>query len=141
MKLTALALVILALGIILGLALRDTVFEAEAAKPTPTGRLIELGTFPSDDGPAVFPLVKTDDCSQMTAVATGPVNENLSLGTTSLLSLDGTTLINFRPHAVSLDGNSTTATLGPAPFIQLRVFTSGSSTNIVDVTAWLWCAP
>ncbi len=34
MKLTALAVVILALGIVLGLALRHTVFEAEAAQPT-----------------------------------------------------------------------------------------------------------
>ncbi len=44
MKLTALAVVILALGVVLGFALRDTVFEAEAAEPPPTGRLIELGT-------------------------------------------------------------------------------------------------
>lgn len=32
MKLSALAVVLLALGIVLGLALRDTVFETEAAK-------------------------------------------------------------------------------------------------------------
>lgn len=33
MKLTALAVVILALGIVAGLALQETVFEVEAAKP------------------------------------------------------------------------------------------------------------
>ena len=65
---TALALVA---GIALGFVLRDTVFEAEAAKPPPTGRLIELGTVTAAvDETAEFPLVKTDDCSRVSVLAT-----------------------------------------------------------------------
>jgi hypothetical protein len=41
MKLSALAVVLLALGIVLGLALRGTVFEAEAKPPSPGSQPVE----------------------------------------------------------------------------------------------------
>lgn len=60
-------------GIALGFVVRDTVFEAEAAKPPPTGRLIELGTLTvASEETAEFPLVNVSDCSALSAFVTTP---------------------------------------------------------------------
>ena len=142
MKLTILAAVVLALGIVLGLALRGTVFEAEAARTPspPTGRVIELGTLPSAVSEKVqFPLVDTRDCSEMSAVATAPAG---GIEFTDLfVSVNGST--TFRADFLtgptpSLLGRGSTALLGAWPFVQLSAQNAGTATNI---TAWIWCAP
>ncbi len=144
MKLTALAVVILALGIVLGLALRDTVFEAEAAKPPPTGRLIELGTLSTDptvSNQVTFPLVNTRDCSSLSVMArTGNQEIHAIRFEILMVSPDGVNLMQAPNVSRIPTGPSIAAPLEAWPYVQITV--SSSTTNfIVDVTAWIWCAP
>ena len=136
MKFTALAVVILALGIILGLALRGAVFEAEAAKPPPEGRLIELGPLPvAGSSTALFPLVDTRDCSEISAAIKEPAQSGFNA---PFVSMDGSAI--FRAFFVTHSGGvGSPALLGAWPFVQLEV--SNSEAVPVDITAWIWCAP
>ena len=88
-----------------------------------------------------FPLVKTDDCSQVSAFATTPIRPGVEIQT-SRFSLDGTNLFpidvrNQRPPDAHSAGS-----LSPWPFTQLRVMNvAGTDTPDVEITAQLWCAP
>jgi len=142
MKLTALSVVILSLGVVLGLALRGVVFDAEAAKPVkppPTGRLIELGTLSATGNQSVqFPLVDVRDCSQTSVLARTTAGGDVRFGDEDVsVSMDGTTMVGSNLFLRDIGDNGATALLGAWPFIQVGV-TPGITT---DVTAWIWCAP
>ena len=74
MKLTALAVVLLALGIVAGFALRQTAFEAEAKPPPPPPDAIEftsvLGQFCSANSPTRFCEFQTTTPLDFDAVLT-----------------------------------------------------------------------
>ena len=129
---TAFALVA---GIALGLVVRDTVFEAEAAKPPPTGRLIELGAIdaPGDNPIVQFPLVDVRDCSQVSAMAERAEGGGITIRDLRV-STDGTNL--FATDFLVNVGSA--ALLGSWPFVQFKAQSGGGSTTI---TAWIWCAP
>ena len=138
MKFAALAVVILALGIVLGLAVRGTM--TEAAKPAPVGRLIEMTLPVSGNSNVQFPLVDTRDCSQVSVAAKTALVGNAQFETFSI-SLDGTTLIGPMDqfHVVSQAVAGAVTQLGPWPFVQVEVNNpAGANTTM---TLSIWCAP
>ena len=129
-------------GIALGFVFRGGAFEAEAKPPPPKGRLIELGTLTAAGQETVeFPLVKTDDCSQVGAFATTPLGPGVEIQT-SRFSLDGTNLFFFSFQNASISDAHSAGSLRPWPFTQLRVKNiAGPGSPVVEITAQLWCVP
>ena len=138
---TAIALIA---GIALGFAVTATVFEADAAKPPPSGRLIELGTLstnPTVSNDVTFPLVSTGDCSSLSVMArTGNQEIHAIRFETLMVSPDGVNLMAAPNLSRGPTGPSLAAPLEAWPYVQIKV--GASTTNfIVDITAWIWCAP
>ena len=148
MKLTALAVVILALGIVLGLAFRGMVFDAEAAKPPPPrpeGRLIDLGTLSvGAQANVLSPIVDTGDCGEIAIMAMAPHVSGVGV-LNAYASPDGSTRIRAPIISPSLSGEldskSTTGGLivGQWPFVQAEFHNPAAFAT--DITAWIWCAP
>ncbi len=117
-----------------------------AALEMPQARLIELGTQTVGvDERYESALVDISDCGQETVMATAPAAASeLDLGS-YLVSPDGSTPMEFNlagDMPENTDGQATVTHVISVPFPFLAVIVQKSASQaVVDITAWIWCAP
>ena len=153
MKLAALAVVILALGIVAGFVFRGSVFEAEAKPPAPEptgGRTILVAENVTLQGGATHTtgFIATADCRALSVFTEGSGDGTLTrrlalsadgvvtiVGLVSGPRLNGETVENN----VTVFGTSVGPILAPFVAVQLVELQGGNASVTVD-KAWLYCA-